>query len=55
MTLAAGMLAAVAIAFKISDTFAVLPEANPIVVLPLAVVTVVTLGSKVMDGRRSRR
>src|SRR4051812_25088942 len=42
------MPAAVAIAFKISDTFAALPEANPIVVLPLAVVTVVTLGSKVM-------
>ncbi|MGY2937266.1 hypothetical protein ACVWZ6_006868 [Bradyrhizobium sp. GM6.1] len=49
VTLAAGMPAAVAIAFKISDTFAALPEASPIVVLPLAVVvTVVTVGSKVI-------
>ena len=46
--MAEGTPAAVAIAFKISDTFAALPEASPIVVLPLAVVTVVTVGSKVI-------
>ena len=48
VTLAERTPAAVAIAFKISDTFAALPEASPIVVLPLAVVTVVTVGSKVI-------